>query len=158
MVEPAHPVSAGDDNDDNGSDNDDDTGAAPVRRPRIRALAQQSSTLSVELGAHVLRAILGAAAFCGALLLIPITFATPVLAGISMLMMVTGCTGTSGVLRNRPSSRRIGHVVIGACAAVVVVTLILVGVWGAGAFAPHTQTVSSDLGDGTIRFEPPASR
>jgi hypothetical protein len=114
-----------------------------------------SSMLDAAVVSGLVRASLGACGFVGALLFMPVHFATPILSGISMLMMITGCTS---LMRAARYDKRVNALLKGmaaVCALVLVATLGMVLVMGAGRFAPEpTLAPASAKDDGTVRFAP----
>jgi hypothetical protein len=109
------------------------------------------------LVAGVVRAALGALGAVASLLTLPIHFATPVLIGISLLMMVTGCAGAFQASRGHAHVRRAVLGLMSACGVAVAGALVVVAVKGAGAFAPKWQETPEPAKtehDGTeIRFQ-----
>jgi len=137
-------------------------GAAPIPRPRPGYQTPEPgwSTKMSEVApivAAALRALTGAVAFIASLLAMPLHFATPFLVGVSLVMVVGGCTATLKVTRDEPRLRRIGRVFTIVVASALLVALVIAGVFGAGAFAPDLMTApprpAQAVDDGTIRFE-----
>lgn len=145
-------------------DGDDDAqSTAPIPRPRPGYRTPEpgwSQQMSVwaPIVAAALRAITGVVAFIASLLAMPLHFATPFLVGVSLVMAVGGCTATLKVTRDDPSLRGFGRGFTLVVAAVLLLSLVIAGVVGAGAFAPDLQAVPAPpaavVDDGTIRFEP----
>jgi hypothetical protein len=147
-------------------DDDGDTGdigAAPIPRPRPGYRTPEpgwSQQMSVwaPIVAAALRAITGVVAFIASLLAMPLHFATPFLVGVSLVMAVGGCTATLKVTRDDPTLRGFGRGFTLAVAVVLLLSLVVAGVVGAGAFAPDLKAIPSAPAprddDGTIRFEP----
>lgn len=143
-------------------DGDDDTSAAPIPRPRPGYRTPEpgwSQQMSVwaPIVAAALRAITGVVAFIASLLAMPLHFATPFLVGVSLVMAVGGCTATLKVTRDDPTLRGFGRGFTLAVAVVLLLSLVVAGVLGAGAFAPDLRAVPAiraPVDDGTIRFEP----
>ena len=143
-----------------GDDADFDVGAAPVPRPRPgyrtpEPLWSQTMSQWAPIVAAALRAITGVVAFVASLLAMPLHFATPFLVGVSLVMVVGGCTATLKVTRDDVLLRGFGRGFTLVVAAVLVVALLVAAVWGAGAFAPDLRAVPKppSTDDGTIRFE-----
>jgi hypothetical protein len=129
------------------ADVDDDSDVAFFVRPEPLALP--------VLVAGAVRAALGALGAVASLLTLPIHFATPVLIGISLLMLVTGCAGAFQASRGHPHIRRAVWVLIAMCAAAVAGALLVVAVKGAGAYAPKWRDApAAPEHEGTeIRFQ-----
>lgn len=136
-------------------DADDDI--APRPRPGFRS--RRSDVIPGGEKAHLFAAVLRAAAGCvglfAALLYLPVQPVTPILAGVSILMMVTGSTSSHRSVRDVPALKRIPLFVIGACGVVTALTIVLTLVLGAGSLGPfaHVQMHPAAPDDGTIRFE-----
>lgn len=119
----------------------DDDGIAPRPRPGFRSRARAVEAFeTASLVAGVVRASLGAAGLVASLLYLPIHTATPILAGVSILMMVTGSTSTWRSVRRAPASyRKIPLLVAGGCGLVTAATVLLTLVFGAGTFGPVAE-------------------
>lgn len=147
---------------EDGSGPADDAEHAPRPRPGYRSRrAAEGAFETAQLAAGVLRASLGAAGLFAAILYLPIQTATPILAGVSILMMVTGCTSTWRAVRNAPPRlRRIPLFLMSACALSTLMSVVLTLVFGAGAFGPvpaaREQARQEALKEAapTVRFEP----
>jgi MFS superfamily sulfate permease-like transporter len=126
---------------------DDDGPPLPQRR-----WDGSDGLVTAALVAGVVRGGLGVVAFVGALLFLPIHFATPILSGISLLMMVTGCTSLMRVSRDDPRAKMVLKAMALLCAITVAVTMLLVVVMGAGAFAPQALPSLPAPTDSTVRF------
>jgi hypothetical protein len=126
------------------SPDDDEESSLPTRRP-----LGADGMVTAALVAGVVRAGLGACAFVGASLFLPIQFVTPILSGISLLMMVTGCTSLMRVTRDDPRTKPVLHGMAIACALTLIITMLLVFVLGAGHFAPELGRPASN---DTVRF------
>jgi hypothetical protein len=143
-------------------DGDDaSSAAAPIPRPRPGYRTPEpgwSQQMSVwaPIVAAALRAITGVVAFIASLLAMPLHFATPFLVGVSLVMAVGGCTATLKVTRDDPTLRAFGRGFTLVTAAVLLLSLVVAGIFGAGAFAPDLKaepTPRPAVDDGTIRFE-----
>jgi hypothetical protein len=144
-------------------DDDDAPSLSPVprSRPGYRtpepSWSQQMSVWA-PIVAAALRAITGVVAFIASLLAMPLHFATPFLVGVSLVMAVGGCTATLKVTRDDPTLRGFGRGFTLVVAVVLLLSLVVAGVFGAGAFAPDLKAVPGPhapaVDDGTIRFEP----
>lgn len=135
----------------------DDDGLAP--RPRAGFHSRPAGldmTQKAALMAALVRVIAGLTGLAGTLLWLPITMATPVLAGVSMLMMVTGCTSVSKATRS--VYPRLTRTVAAACAAGALIVVALTTVLGAGAFGPVRNQPGPSPGPPTVTFEPPPGR
>jgi hypothetical protein len=147
-------------------DADDDADLAPRPRPGWRSRRderQRGGAERTHLFAAVLRAGAGVAGLFAALLYLPIQNVTPVLAGVSILMMVTGNTGAWRAVREIPALKRLPLVLTGGCAVATVAVVVLTLVFGAGSFGPlrdlkHRQHAAAaptdDDGAATVHFEP----
>jgi hypothetical protein len=102
-----------------------------------------------------LRAITGVVAFVASLLAMPLHFATPFLVGVSLVMVVGGCTATLKVTRDDVLLRGFGRGFTLVVAVVLCGAMGVAAVWGAGAFAPDLRAVPAAprVDDGAIRFE-----
>lgn len=143
----------------------DDAGIAP--RPRPGWKSRPASPASIDafqkasLFAGVLRAALGAAGLFASLLYLPIHTATPILAGVSILMMVTGSTSAWRAVRQAPPAyRKIPLYLAGGCAVATAASVVLTLVFGAGTFGPiaaareEARAEASASAPPTVRFEP----
>ena len=136
---------------------DDDGDLAPRARPGFRsAPTGMDMTQKAQVVAALVRVVAGLIGFAGTLLWLPITIATPVLAGVSVLMMVTGCTSLSRA--SRQSMPRLTRIVAVACAAGTLMIVGLTVTLGAGAFGPVRNAAPAPTGRPTVTFEPPPSR
>ena len=134
---------------------------APRPRPGFRSRPDDviRGGEKAHLFAGVFRAAVGAAGLFAALLYLPIQPVTPVLAGISILMMVTGSTSSWRAVRDVPALRRVPLFVIGACSVVTALTLLSTLLLGAGSLGPFAHvhmpgTAAAAPEDGSIRFQP----
>jgi hypothetical protein len=138
---------------------DDADDIAPRPRPgfKSRAGGVIPGGEKAHLFAGVLRAAAGCVGLFAALLYLPIQPVTPILAGVSILMMVTGSTSSSRAVRDVPALKSVAVFVIAACAVVTALTLGLTLVLGAGSLGPFAHmshgAVPASTDDGTIRFE-----
>jgi hypothetical protein len=146
------------------TDAPDDGDLAPRPRPGFRSRPAVDATEKAALFAGVLRACLGAAGLFAAVLYLPIHIATPILAGVSILMMVTGTTSTWRAVRSAPPAyRKIPAVLGAACLLATGVSVVLTLVFGAGAFGPVAAAREAARAQAeqeareappTVRFEP----
>ncbi|MDP2342007.1 MAG: hypothetical protein Q8O67_13700 [Deltaproteobacteria bacterium] len=135
----------------------DDDATPQQSRDRVDRSLSSTMTLWAPVAAGVIRAAAGVLAFSASLLTLPIHFATPFLSGVGLLMLVGGCVSVIKSCRDEPRLRRFAQVFPLVCAGLVVVTSVIVAVWGAGAFAPDLGGVApraAPIEDGAIRFEP----
>ena len=148
---------------------DADEGIAPRPRPGFKsARPKLDAHAKAQLVASMFRALIGTVGFAASLLYIPITMATPVLCGVSLLMMVTGTSSTHRVVRNAVSDgvasatlKKVTPALLGLIAVVVVATCTLAAVFGPGAWSPMQRRMShtADTEDGrVIHFQPPPGR
>ncbi len=145
---------------------DDDADLAPRPRPGHRSKpGGLDMTQKAAVVAALFRAGIGLVGLAITLLWIPVPRVgagghsvpiVPVLAAVSILMMVTGCTSLSKVTRAvYPKLARMVALAFAAAAlAVVAVTATL----GAGAFGPARNPQPAPPGPATITFEPPPGR
>jgi hypothetical protein len=142
----------------------DDAGIAPRPRPgfKSRRVVEESTVDKPALFAGILRATLGAVGVFASLLYLPIQTATPILAGVSILMMVTGTTSTWRATRETPSPmKRAPLVLAGLCAVVTLASVVLTLVLGAGSLGPvaeaRRQAAEAARRDAppTVHFEAP---
>jgi len=143
---------------DTASHDDDDRGA-PVPRPRPGYRTPEPGW-SVRMSAWapvtatMLRAITGVVAFLGTMLAMPVHHATPFLVGVSLVMVVGGCTSTLKVTRDDPRLRGVGRTFTIVVSVVVLVGLAIGAFVGPGAFAPRLEGPPRPArDDGTVRFE-----
>lgn len=130
---------------------------APRPRPGYRSPpAGMDMTQKAAMVAALVRVVVGAIGFGGTLLWLPITIATPVLAGVSVMMMVTGCVSLSKA--TRVALPRLTRAVAAACALVALVIVGLTAVLGAGAFGPMRNLPAGTPGPPIVTFEPPPGR
>ncbi|HEY1100696.1 MAG TPA: hypothetical protein VGF99_17275 [Myxococcota bacterium] len=143
-------------------DDDDDVSAAPVPRPRAGYRTPKpswSSTMQAwsPIAAGVLRAGSGVIAYVACLLTLPLHHATPFLIGVSLVMLVGGCTSILKYGRDDVRLRGFSRGFTLLSALIVVVASGIAVVKGPGAFAPDLGAVAPPkpaVDDGTIRFEP----
>lgn len=127
---------------------------APRARPGFRsAPAGMDMTQKAAMVAALVRVTVGVIGFGGTLLWLPITMATPVLAGVSVLMMVTGCTSVSKA--TRLVIPKLAPLVAGATALIALGIIGVTAVLGAGAFGPVRNMEPAPAGPPTVTFEPP---
>jgi hypothetical protein len=138
--------------------NDPGTDIAPRPRPGFRSRPDPAPTDAYEkarLFAGMTRAVLGCVGFFASLLYLPIQMATPILSGVSLLMMVTGSTSVWRAVRDAPQLKMLPRLVAVGCALVAAVTVLLTVTLGAGALGPLKDLKQPGQGrdDGTVRFE-----
>ncbi|MBI1946066.1 MAG: hypothetical protein HYS27_10240 [Deltaproteobacteria bacterium] len=135
----------------------DDAELAPRARPGYRSRREGlDMTQKAALVAALVRVLAGLGGLGGTLLWLPITIATPVLAGVSTLMMVTGCLSVSKA--SRAVYPKLARIVAAACAAGALVVVALTATLGAGAFGPVRNAAPAPVGAPTVTFEPPPGR
>jgi hypothetical protein len=139
----------------------DDAGVAPRPRPGHRTPPKAPLWWVMQawapVAAGVLRSTAGLIMFAASLLTLPMTMATPLLSGVSLVMLVGGVAATSRSCRDDDRLRGFGRwfpVIASGTAGVVVVVAV---VCGPGAFAPDLggQPAPPARDDGTIRFVTP---
>jgi hypothetical protein len=112
--------------------------------PRPRRRAPPTSSLDrAGFIAGILRAGLGVLGLFGSTLYLPVHMATPVLSGVSILMMVTGCTTVWRVTRDEARVRPVARVLAVVCALATVVIVGLTAILGAGAFGPNFRAIAA---------------
>lgn len=133
----------------------DDAGIAPRPRPgfRSRREPEVDPYEKARLFAGLTRAVLGCVGFFASLLYLPIHMVTPVLSGVSLLMMVTGSTSVWRAVRGAPQLKVLPRAVALLCAAVALVTVVLTMIVGAGALGPLKDLPRPSRDDGAVRFE-----
>jgi hypothetical protein len=134
----------------------DDAGIAPRPRPGFRSRPDPVDPYEkARLFAGMTRAVLGCVGFFASLLYMPIQMVTPVLAGVSMLMMVTGTTSVWRAVREAPQLKMLPRAVALMCTVVAIATVVLTMVLGAGALGPLKDLPRAGAGrdDGAVRFE-----
>lgn len=131
----------------------EDDALAPRPRPGFRSRPSSADSYDkARLFAGGTRAILGCAGFFASLLYFPIVIATPILSGVSILMMVTGSLSVWRAVLEAPALKAAWRVVAGFCALVTVATVVLTLVLGAGALGPLADLKHAP-DDGAVRFE-----
>ncbi len=131
---------------------------APAPRPGYRtpraAPGGISTTQMAALFAGVLRACLGLLGFFAALLYLPVHQATPILAGVSVLLVVTGNVSVFRAIDGSAGVRRLFKGFAAMSLLVLLASTALVIVLGAGAFRPRPPvTQQQDEGPPTVRFQ-----
>ena len=125
---------------------------APRPRPGFRSKPDDSYD-KARLFAGATRAILGCAGFFASLLYFPIVIATPILSGVSILMMVTGSLSVWRALLDAPALKNVWRAVAGFCALVALGTTAATVVLGAGALGPLRDLQAAPPDDGAVHFE-----
>src|ERR1043166_2404123 len=135
-----------------------DSSIAPRPRPGFRSKPAFGATEKAGLFAGVMRAAVGCAGLFAALLYLTIQNVTPILAGVSILMMVTGCTSSFRAVREMPALKRVPFILMGACGLVTAVSIVLTMTMGAGSLGPLADLKHmpkhSDGGAPTVSFQP----
>ncbi len=148
---------------DENNTSDENNDIVPRARPGYRTPEPSWSRKMGEwapVTASLLRAFTGLIAFVGTLLFMPLHHATPLLVGVSLVMVVGGCTSTLKTTRDEPGMRTIGRRIVLATAALVMVGLVVAVIKGPGAYAPDIHlsapapAPAPPADDGTIRFSP----
>lgn len=141
---------------DDDNDNERDHELAPRPRPGWRSRDRTAGAEKAHLFAGVMRAGAGCAGLFTTLLYLPIQTVTPVLAGVSILMTVTGCTSSWRSVANVPALRRVPLLVVGGCAVVTAVTLVMTMVLGAGSLGPlkDLKRQHQSASEPTVSFRP----
>ena len=124
----------------------------PSPRPGFRSHPVDNYD-KARLFAGATRAVLGCAGFFASLLYFPIVIATPVLAGVSILMMVTGSLSVWRAVLEAPALKPAWRAVAGLCGLVTVATIAGTLVLGAGALGPLADLKAPSRDDGTVQFE-----
>ncbi len=147
--------------DDHRDDNDADS-IVPRPRPGYRTPKTRTSTLSATMAAWspvaagVLRAGAGVIAYVASLLTLPLHHATPFLIGVSLVMLVGGCTSVLKQSRDDVRLRGFGRGFTLVTAAVILMATGIALYRGPGAFAPSLTgpAPAPRPYDGTVGFEP----
>lgn len=146
---------------DNLDDVDDAADIVPRPRPGYRSRTTSwSQTMAAwsPVAAGVLRAGAGVLAYVGSLLTLPLHHATPFLIGVSLVMLVGGCTSVLKQSRDDVRLRGFGRTFTIASALVVLVATGIALKLGPGAFAPKLSAPPAPRApahsDGTVTFEP----
>jgi hypothetical protein len=160
MSSAEHPHDA----DERADERDDDNDVADiVPRPRPGHRSQQTlwaQTMAAwsPVAAGVLRAGAGVLAYVASLLTLPLHHATPFLIGVSLVMLVGGCTSVLKQSRDDVRLRGFGRTFTIASAVVVLVATGIALKLGPGAFAPKLSAPPAPRApassDGTITFQP----
>lgn len=106
-----------------------------------------------QLFAGSVRAVFGCAGFFASLLYFPTQIATPILAGVSILMMVTGTLSVWRALLETADLRIVPRAVAGLCVLATAITLVFTLALGAGALGPLRDLKATAPVDGAVRFE-----
>jgi hypothetical protein len=104
------------------------------------------------VAAGVLRATAGLVMFAASLLTLPATMATPLLTGVSLVMLVGGVAATVKACRDDDKLRVFGRIFPTLVAVLAGVAVIVAVVAGPGAYAPRLHTSPAVRDDGTVRF------
>lgn len=124
---------------------------APRPRPGFRSQADLYDKARLFAGGT--RAVLGCAGFFASLLYFPIVIATPILAGVSILMMVTGSLSVWRAVLDAPALKAVWRAVAALCLLVTLATVVATLVLGAGALGPLADLKGAPADDGAVRFE-----
>ncbi len=130
---------------------DDD--ASPRPRPGFRS--QRAEVVAVELAglfAGVLRGTVGMLGFFASLLLLPVHTLTPILAGVSVVLAVTGNVSAFRAVTRGTRMRIVPTAFAIVCVVAAATTVLLTVVVGAGAFRARSVAQAPD-GPPTIQFE-----
>jgi hypothetical protein len=147
--------------DDRDDDVDVDADIVPRPRPGYRSTTTSwSQTMAAwsPVAAGVLRAGAGVLAYVASLLTLPLHHATPFLIGVSLVMLVGGCTSVLKQSRDDVRLRGFGRTFTIASAVVVLIATGIGVKLGPGAFAPKLSAPPAARApahaDGTVTFEP----
>lgn len=147
--------------DDDSSDDVDGGDIVPRPRPGYRSRTTSwSQTMAAwsPVAAGVLRAGAGVIAYVASLLTLPLHHATPFLIGVSLVMLVGGCTSVLKQSRDDVRLRGFGRTFTIASAVLVLVATGIALKLGPGAFAPKLSAPPAPRApahsDGTVTFEP----
>ena len=127
----------------------------PRPRPGYRSQPQGiAPRVKAELIAATLRALIGVVALATAILYLPTHMVTPILSGVSVIMVVTG---TYSVWRVGIAERRlrgITRALSWVMPALVVLVFVLMAIVGPGGLGPDWSELGGRPSDeGTVRFE-----
>jgi hypothetical protein len=132
---------------------DPDQGVAPRPRPGYTTPSGKISTNQMAaLVGGVFRTVVGVLGFFAALLYLPVHQATPILAGVSLLLTVTGTVTVHRAIEGQGGVRLMFRVLLGATLVSLATITVLVVVLGAGAFRPRPPPTADDRPP-TVRFE-----
>jgi hypothetical protein len=127
---------------------------APRARPgfKSRPAPSISTTSMAGLFAGVVRAVVGLLGFTAALQLLPVHMATPILAGVSVLLVVTGNVSAWRALDGSRALRLVFRTLVAISMLVLLAVTVATATLGAGALRKRPLP-PPDEGPPTVRFE-----
>lgn len=124
-----------------GAATSDASGIAPRPRPGFKSRAPVSNSDKAALVATTLRALLGVLCLGVAVLYMPSHMVTPILSGVSVLMIVSGSMGAWQVGRRDERVLPYARMVYWACPALGLLVFVAMLVFGAGFLGPSWNEV-----------------
>lgn len=127
----------------------------PRPRPGYKSRPQGIPTRTkAELVAAVMRALIGVVSLATAVLYVPTHMVTPILSGVSVIMVVTGTYSVWRVGVAEPRLRHLTRPLTWAIPALAVAVFVAMLVVGPGALGPDWSDLAGEPAyDGTVRFE-----
>lgn len=127
----------------------------PRPRPGYRSRPEGVPTRTkAALVAAVMRALIGVVSLATAVLYLPVHMVTPILSGVSVVMIVTGTYSVWRVGVAEPRLRQPTRVLAWVMPALTVLVFVVMAVLGAGSLGPDWGALGgAPEGDGTVRFE-----
>jgi hypothetical protein len=116
------------------------TDIAPRSRPGYRS-PRPAPSQKMALIAHVTRGLVGVVCLGAAVLYLPVHFITPVLSGVSFVMIVTGALGAWRCGRADPQIARIAQISTWGLPILSGLVFILMAIFGAGGLGPDWTQV-----------------
>lgn len=112
---------------------------APRPRPGFRSRPEVSTSDKAALVATTMRALLGVLCLGVAVLYLPSHMVTPILSGVSVLMIVSGSAGSWQVARREPRLFPYARVVYWGTPGLGVLVFVLMLIFGPGALGPSWE-------------------
>jgi len=139
-------------------EDDDPAGLAPRRRPGARTPPVEMADRMALLAAAV-RGGVGVLALFLSMLVLPAAQVTPILAGVSILMLVSGASACWSAGRREPRLARTARAFVWGLPIAGIVVVALTGILGAGSLGPSWSALrAAPTGAPTVRFEPTAAQ
>jgi hypothetical protein len=112
------------------------TAPVPGPRPGYESPEPVSFHDKAALVATAARALIGVMCLAVAVLYLPAAFVTPILSGVSVMMLVTGAYASWQVARREPRLRSYARMVWWGCPALGLLIFALMLILGPGSFGP----------------------
>ena len=129
---------------------------APVPGPRPGFKSRDEPGISLAewtaLVATAMRALVGVAGLAVSSLYLPPAKVTPILMGVSVMMVVSGSYSAFQLWRRQPALRFYCRLVWWGAPILCGVAMVLLAIFGAGSFGPDWAASAND--DGTVTFRP----